>query len=74
MIEVKVAHFTSHDGAGVRLTILDDGVGFDPTGEFPGHLGLRSMRERAERLGGTFGVDSAPGRGARLTAWLPLGA
>jgi|GEM_PF-1031893 len=69
-VEVRLAD----DGAGVRLTILDDGVGFDPTGEFPGHLGLRSMRERAERLGGTFGVDSAPGRGARLTAWLPLGA
>jgi signal transduction histidine kinase len=57
----------------VRLAEDGAGVGFDPTGEFPGHLGLRSMRERAERLGGTFGVDSAPGQGTRLTAWLPLG-
>ncbi len=62
------------DGAGVRLTVHDNGVGFDPAGEFPGHLGLRSMRERAERLGGTFGVASEAGAGTRLTAWLPLGA
>jgi signal transduction histidine kinase len=33
----------------LALDIRDDGVGFDPTGAFPGHLGLRSMRERAAR-------------------------
>ena len=56
----------------VTLTITDDGVGFDPTGEFPGHLGLRSMRERAERLRGVFRVESAPGQGTRLSVRLPV--
>ncbi len=56
----------------VRLEIGDDGVGFDPQGEFPGHLGLRSMRERAERIGGTFSLDSAPGQGTRLSVKCPL--
>lgn len=54
------------------LVIADNGVGFDPQREFPGHLGLRSMRERAERLGGVFVVDSAPDQGTRLQAEIPL--
>lgn len=50
----------------VTLDVSDDGVGFDPTGSFPGHLGLRSMRERAESLGGTLQIESAPGEGTRI--------
>lgn len=38
----------------VQLEIRDDGVGFDSQREYPGHLGLVSMRERIERLGGSF--------------------
>ncbi len=57
-------------GDAVQLAIHDDGLGFDPAGEFPGHLGLRSMRERAERLGGELRLDSAPGRGTRLSVRL----
>jgi signal transduction histidine kinase len=53
------------------LEIKDDGQGFDPGGEFPGHLGLRSMRERVERLGGAFEIESAPDRGTRLDAQIP---
>ena len=49
--------------AGLSLEVSDDGVGFDTGGEFPGHLGLRSMRERALRLGGTFRVESSAGGG-----------
>jgi signal transduction histidine kinase len=37
------------------------------------HLGLVSMRERAESLGGQFRIDSAPGKGTRAIATLPLG-
>ncbi|MBK6662254.1 MAG: GAF domain-containing protein [Thermoflexaceae bacterium] len=55
------------------LDIRDNGHGFDSGGEFPGHLGLRSMRERATRLGGTFDVESAPGEGTHLRAVVPLG-
>lgn len=48
----------------VVLEIGDDGVGFDPASARPcGGLGLRSMEERAARLGGRLKVDSSPGRG-----------
>jgi GAF domain-containing protein/two-component sensor histidine kinase/HAMP domain-containing protein len=62
------------NGDGVALEIGDDGVGFDPRGEFPGHLGLRSMRERAEKAGGTFAAESAPGQGTRIRVRFPLTA
>jgi PAS domain S-box-containing protein len=56
----------------VTLEVSDDGVGFEAEGDFPGHLGLRSMRERASRLGGTLEVESAPGRGTRICARIPI--
>src|SRR5262249_21212151 len=59
------------DAEALRLVIQDDGVGFDPGGSFPGHLGLRSMRERAARAGGTLSLKSAPGRGTTIVVRLP---
>jgi signal transduction histidine kinase len=56
----------------VMLEIGDDGVGFDPLGSYPGHLGLRSMRERVERLGGVLQIESASGQGTRLVVKVPL--
>jgi signal transduction histidine kinase len=56
---------------GILLEVADDGVGFDPAGSFPGHLGLRSMRERASWLGASIEVESAPGRGARTRVFVP---
>lgn len=56
----------------VELAVRDDGQGFDAGASFPGHLGLRSMRERAERLGGTLSIEAAPGAGAALTATVPV--
>jgi signal transduction histidine kinase len=53
------------------LTVSDRGPGFIPE-QVPtnGHLGLAGMRERAELLGGSFDVDSAPGRGTTIcVAW-----
>ena len=55
----------------IILEVKDNGLGFDPNGPFPGHLGLRSMRERAERMGGTFEVESAPGNGTRIRVLIP---
>jgi len=55
------------------LEVRDDGGGFDPAGSFPGHLGLKSMRERVARLGGTLQIESAPGEGARICARIPPG-
>ena len=44
---------------------------FDPSGDFPGHLGLTSMRERASRIGGTLDVESRPGHGTSILARIP---
>ncbi len=62
------------DEAQVTLRIADDGRGFDPQAPRSGtHLGLWSMRERVEQLGGRFEVQSAPGAGTRVRAVIPLG-
>ncbi|MFE6649357.1 sensor histidine kinase [Nocardioides sp. NPDC057772] len=50
----------------VALSITDDGIGFDPD-RAAGGVGLVSMRERAEALGGELVMDSAPGHGATIT-------
>ncbi|HEX6506443.1 MAG TPA: ATP-binding protein, partial [Chloroflexota bacterium] len=50
----------------VVLETRDDGHGFDAGGSFPGHLGLHSMRERAERVGGTLEIESKIGEGTRV--------
>jgi len=55
----------------IVLEIVDDGVGFASEEAFPGHLGLRSMRERAMRLGGTLQVESAQSQGTRIRAYIP---
>jgi len=59
--------------ATVDLVIEDNGVGFDPTGSFPGHLGLRSMHDRMAEVGGRLELVSTPGQGTRISATAPLG-
>lgn len=56
----------------VVLEIEDDGVGFNPTDAFPGHLGLHSMRERAHRLSGTMKIKSTPAWGTSVCVSLPV--
>jgi PAS domain S-box-containing protein len=60
------------DSERITLEVSDDGTGFDGHREFPGHLGLRSMRERASRLGGTLEVEAAPGQGTRVCVRIPI--
>ncbi len=58
----------------VKLEISDDGSGFDPGsahGLEEGHYGILGMRERVEQLGGSFDVQSAPGKGAKVTVSVP---
>lgn len=52
----------------VRLTVTDDGIGFDPKASDRVGLGLRTMRHRARLVGASFGVESAPGQGTTIIA------
>jgi two-component system NarL family sensor kinase len=54
--------------AGARLTVEDDGRGFDPGAvEAEGHFGLRVLEDLAHEAGGELEIDSAPGAGTRVT-------
>ncbi|HEX5193998.1 MAG TPA: sensor histidine kinase [Solirubrobacteraceae bacterium] len=57
----------------LHLRITDDGVGFDARRVAVGR-GLTNFRERLHALGGGTRVSSAPGRGTRLSGWIPLPA
>lgn len=76
---VKHAHarhvtlrLTGCPDAALVLEIADDGRGFDPDGDFPGHLGLQTMRERISRVGGRLTIASAPGEGTHIRARVPI--
>ncbi|HMQ56206.1 MAG TPA: sensor histidine kinase, partial [Anaerolineae bacterium] len=60
----------------VSLLVEDHGLGFDITMLEPGRetLGLASMRERAEMMGGSFAIESRPGEGVRIRVEVPLTA
>jgi PAS domain S-box-containing protein len=58
---------------GLLLAVRDDGVGFDPQNPGKGgRLGMASMRERVRLVNGTLDVESAPGQGTTIVAWVPL--
>jgi signal transduction histidine kinase len=58
-------------GDDVRLTVRDNGHGFDQAGVTPDHLGLAMMRERAGDAGAEVLVESTPGAGTTVTAVWP---
>jgi signal transduction histidine kinase len=55
----------------IALTIIDDGKGFDVNGLPNAGLGLISMRERVESVGGILEIHATPASGTRLTATVP---
>ena len=59
------------DGPCVRVSVTDDGAGFDPARARPGHLGLRTMAERARAVGGDLELVTAPGAGTRVQLTVP---
>ena len=67
-IRVRVAA----DVDALRLEVCDDGRGFDPA--CARGLGLLTMRERAQQLGGSFSVGPGPGGGTCVRATLPIAA
>ena len=74
-LKYSKAHKVSVDLRGesdaVALTIVDDGVGFDVDGAWGVGLGLISVRERIEAIGGTFQLHSSPGAGTTLAVRAP---
>ncbi|MGA2377847.1 MAG: response regulator [Spirochaetia bacterium] len=63
------------DGS-VQVTVSDEGAGFDPgkahlPGLASGGIGLFSIRERLDVIGGGMKIESAAGRGSRVTVWVP---
>lgn len=85
MVQEAVANARAHSGAariwisvrkvdgGAELRIRDDGRGFSQESEeLAGHFGLTILRERAQLLGGVAEIQSAPGEGVELRAWVPL--
>lgn len=60
------------DGREMRLTVEDNGHGFDPANTRELGNGLKNMRARVESVGGRLAVDAAPGRGTRVSFDFPL--
>nr|WP_241783373.1 PAS domain-containing sensor histidine kinase [Amycolatopsis lurida] len=73
-----VVSLTAQDG-GLLVTVADDGDGMKADGESAHeslsgeHIGMASMRERAEAAQGWFRISSRPGEGTSVTFWIPLG-
>ncbi len=68
-VHVALKEYPQH----VQLCIQDNGIGFDVTQNFSERLGLKSMRERAESLGGQFEINSTVGQGTTITITIPRG-
>jgi signal transduction histidine kinase len=63
----KVYVAGSIDGDTLKFSVRDNGTGFDPaaaSGPRDGHFGLDGIRDRVQRIGGDFRIDSALGKGA----------
>jgi signal transduction histidine kinase len=55
-----------------RATLSDNGVGFTAAAnEGSNHYGLKGMKERIEKLGGTLDLQTAPGKGTRIDIEIP---
>ncbi|MEE8466477.1 MAG: PAS domain S-box protein [Dehalococcoidia bacterium] len=67
-----LVRISAHDGS-VEIDIEDDGIGFDlGLVNQSGGMGLRNMRERLDKLGGSFTIVSSPGEGTNLHVQAPI--
>jgi signal transduction histidine kinase len=72
-VEISLTRSVDGGRGTLRVAVADDGCGADLGRRGGGH-GLNGMRERTELSDGTFAIDSAPGRGLRFEAHLPIAA
>jgi signal transduction histidine kinase len=70
----RAAHVTLRKmDDGLLLAVRDNGAGFDTAAQSKGRsLGLASMRERVRLVNGTLDIETAPGHGTAVIAWVPL--
>lgn len=69
---LEVSIHTVGDGEVLRLTVRDDGVGFELDDKKWTSYGMVTMRERVSEIGGTIQILTAPGQGTRLDIRVPL--
>jgi signal transduction histidine kinase len=67
----KVSVGLVHIEGVLRLTVKDDGKGFDYQGDLKGHYGLANMRERAKQYSGELEIESAAGQGCKISFSVP---
>jgi signal transduction histidine kinase len=65
-------HLSFGELDGIILEIIDDGVGFDANAISPGHMGLHTMSDRMQQVGGTLRITSHPGQGTIVRACVPF--
>lgn len=68
----RVEVWLDYGADSLSLTVMDDGIGFDPARPHDG-FGMLGMRERAARIGASVNVASRPGQGSSVTTRLPIG-
>ena len=73
----KIGIFFTRHHPWLKMSVQDDGIGFNPDVLLTGtnasrHFGLNSIRERLEQLGGRFHLESGPGKGTKITLWVPF--
>jgi signal transduction histidine kinase len=71
-VDVRLSSRESVHGPILRLTISDNGAGFEIDAPSAGHFGLTGMQARVEMLGGTFSIISTVGHGTGITLEVPL--
>ncbi len=67
----RVIVHLSEESGGVVLSVSDNGGGFDTSGNFPGHMGLQSMMERARAINGELTIHSSPTDGTTVRLKVP---
>ena len=65
-------HLSFDEDHGINLEIVDDGVGFQVDALSPGHMGLHTMSDRMQQVGGTLNITSHPGQGTTVCASVPF--
>lgn len=68
----NIAVELQYDQQSIHLQITDDGTGFDASRTPPGHFGLLDMKERAQSMGSSLRIDSAPGKGTVVAVDVPV--